>query len=172
VALASIGAPIGLKGAVRLHTLKSATGLPIDDSLLIDAADCWIKRADQSWLHSQILECSPQTRGLKLQLADVSDRNRAETLRGGWVGMSRSLFPETDAHETYWADLIGARVINRQGAVLGQIRSMQTNGEHDWMVLDAGMIPFVAHYVDEVKSEADTSADRTVIVDWDPQWFE
>jgi len=166
VPLAEVGAPIGLKGAVRLHTLKSVTGLPIDDSLLQASSHCWVKLASGQWLHSEILECSPQTRGLKLQLADISDRNQSESLRGAFVGLSRSEFPEPDEDETYWADLIGCRVVNRQGLDLGLVHSMQTNGEHDWLMIDTGMIPFVENFVDQVDL-----AQRLIQVDWDPDWM-
>jgi len=166
VPLAEVGAPIGLKGAVRLHTLKSVTGLPIDDSLLQDSRDCWVKLKSGQWLHSEILECSTQTRGLKLQLATVMDRNQSELLRGALVGLSRSVFPEPDEDEMYWADLIGCRVVNRQGLDLGLVGSMQTNGEHDWLVVDSGMIPFVAQYIDQVDTDQ-----RLIQVDWDPAWM-
>lgn len=164
--LAEVGAPIGLKGAVRLHTLKSVTGLPIDDSLLQDSPHCWVRLADGGWLHSEIQECSPQTRGLKLQLAAVHDRNHSELLRGAVVGLSRSEFPEPDEDEIYWADLIGCDVVNRQGTTLGAVTSMQTNGEHDWIVLDSGMIPFVDQYIDQVDQEK-----RVIHVDWDFAWM-
>lgn len=164
--LAEVGAPIGLKGAVRLHTLKSVTGLPIDDSLLQDSAHCWLKLANGGWLYSEIQECSPQTRGLKLQLASVNDRNHSELLRGAVVGLSRSEFPEPDDDEIYWADLIGCQVMNREGVTLGPVISMQTNGEHDWIVLASGMIPFVDQYIDEVDQEK-----RVIHVDWDFAWM-
>lgn len=179
MALAEVGAPIGLKGALRLHTLKSVTGLPIDDTLLIAASDCWVRLADRRrqvsdtvpdtshrWLYSRIIECSPQTRGLKLQLEAVADRNQAELLRGAAVGLSRGSFPEPDEDEAYWADLMGCKVVNRQGEELGEVRSMQTNGEHDWLVLEAGMIPFVSHYIDKVDTES-----RVITVDWSVEWW-
>ena len=169
MALAEVGAPIGLKGALRLHTLKSVTGLPIDDSLLLHSSDCWVHIASAKpprWLHSRILECSPQTRGLKLQLEAITDRDQAELLRGAAVGLARSSFPEPDEDEAYWADLLGCRVVNRQGEDLGEVRSLQTNGEYDWLVLDAGMIPFVAQYIDQ----ADTDS-CVITVDWSREWW-
>ncbi|MFN4960381.1 MAG: ribosome maturation factor RimM [Burkholderiales bacterium] len=167
VALAEIGAPIGLKGAVRLHTLKSVTGLAIDESLLVDAQECWVRLSNGQWLHSLIMECSPQTRGLKLQLADVNDRDQAERLRSGSVGLSRSSFPAESDDEAYWADLIGCRVVNREGFDFGEVSAMQTNGEHDWLVVAAGWIPFVGHYIDDVDR-----ANRIIRVDWNAEWFE
>lgn len=164
--LAEVGAPIGLKGAVRLHTLKSVTGLPIDDSLLQDAPHCWLLLANGGWLFSEITECSVQTRGLKLQLANISDRNQSEGLRGAVVGLSRAEFPEPDEDEVYWADLIGCRVVNRQAEPLGIVLSMQTNGEHDWIVLERGMIPFVAQYIDQVDQDQ-----RVIHADWDWGWM-
>jgi len=171
VALAEVGAPIGLQGAVRIHTLKSVTGLPIDDSLLFEATACWIRwtdpRQQAKWLHARITACSAQTRGVKLQLDAITDRNQAELLRGAQVGLSRSEFPQADEDEAYWADLMGCDVVNRQGVEFGPVLPLQTNGEHDWLVVRDGMIPFVAHYIDQ----ADVAAKR-ITVDWQPEWFE
>jgi ribosomal 30S subunit maturation factor RimM len=44
---------------------------------------------------------------------------------------------------------------------------MQTNGEHDWLVVAAGWIPFVGHYIDDVDR-----ANRIIRVDWNAEWFE
>ncbi len=169
MALGEVGAPIGLSGAVRLHTLKSVTGLPIDDSLLTQSKDCWVhivsSRPDR-WLHASILECSVQTRGLKLRLESITSRDQAEQLRGALVGLSRSVFPEPSEDETYWADLLGCAVINREGQELGSVLSLQTNGAHDWLVLEGGMIPFVSRYIDAVES-----ASRQIKVDWQTEWW-
>ncbi len=166
MALAQIGAPIGLSGAVRIHTLKSATGLEIDDSLLLSSRHCWIELGRGQWVESEILECSPQTRGLKLRLHNIGTREQAELLKHAAVGLPRSEFPDLADDENYWADLIGCAVVNRQGQALGSVLSMQTNGEHDWLVVTSGMIPFVEQYIDEV----DLAAKR-ICVDWDLEWF-
>jgi 16S rRNA processing protein RimM len=167
VALAQIGAPIGLSGAVRIHTLKSATGLSIDESLLAHSGHCWIDLGRGQWIASEILECSPQTRGLKLKLHNIETREQAELLKHAAVGLSRSEFPPTEDDENYWADLIGCSVMNLQGQQLGEVISMQTNGEHDWLVLAQGMIPFVDQYIDEVDLNA-----KRIVVDWNTEWFE
>lgn len=167
MALAQIGAPIGLTGALRIHTLKSATGLAVEDSLLLSSGHCWIDLGRGQWIESKIIECSPQTRGLKLKLQNIESRDQAELLRHAAVGLSRSEFPPAQEDENYWADLIGCAVLNREGQALGQVLAMQTNGEHDWMVLPQGLIPFVDQYIDEV----DVSAKR-IRVDWNPEWFQ
>lgn len=180
VALAEIGAPIGLTGAVRIHTLKSVTGLAMEDSLLMDAPRCWIKLAattasggaragtteSSQWVHAEIVACTPQTRGVKLQLEAIRDRSQAEQLRGALVGLSRASFPPEHEDETYWADLLGCEVVNRDGVSFGPVVSLQTNGEHDWLVVRDGMIPFVSRYIDRVAPQ-----ERRVMVDWQTEWF-
>jgi len=181
VALAEIGAPIGLAGAVRIHTLKSVTGLAMEDSLLMDAPCCWIKLAaitasggaragttepSPKWVHAEIVACTPQTRGVKLQLEAIRDRSHAEQLRGALVGLSRASFPPEHEGETYWADLLGCEVVNRDGVSFGPVVSLQTNGEHDWLVVRDGMIPFVSRYIDRVAPQ-----ERRVVVDWQMEWF-
>ena len=181
VALAEIGAPIGLAGAVRIHTLKSVTGLAMEDSLLMDAPRCWIKLAattawagtpagttepSSHWMHAAIVACTLQTRGVKLQLDTIRDRSQAEQLRGALVGLSRASFPPARENETYWADLLGCEVVNRDGVSFGPVISLQTNGEHDWLVVRDGMIPFVSRYIDRVAPQ-----ERRVMVDWQTEWF-
>lgn len=99
-------------------------------------------------------------------LESITDRNQAELLRGAEVGVSRSLFPQTSEQETYWADLQGCRVVNREGQELGVVESLQSNGEHDWLVLQAGWIPYVAAYVDRIDTP-----NRVIHVDWNAEWF-
>lgn len=181
VALAEVGAPIGLAGAVRIHTLKSVTGLAMEDSLLMDAPRCWIKLAattawagtpagttepSSHWMHAAIVACTLQTRGAKLQLDTIRDRSQAEQLRGALVGLSRASFPPARENETYWADLLGCEVVNRDGVSFGPVISLQTNGEHDWLVVRDGMIPFVSRYIDRVAPQ-----ERRVMVDWQTEWF-
>lgn len=181
VALAEIGAPIGLAGAVRIHTLKSVTGLAMEDSLLMEAPRCWIKVAtaiaaggaragmtapSPQWVRADIIACTPQTRGVKLQLEGIRDRSQAEQLRGALVGLSRASFPPEHEDETYWADLLGCEVVNRDSVSFGPVLSLQTNGEHDWLVVRDGMIPFVSRYIDRVEPQQ-----RRVMVDWQTEWF-
>jgi len=166
VALAEVGAPIGLKGAVRVSTYGTSHGLQAYPSLLFEISECWLRLAHGQWLQTAIDDCSAQTRGLKVHFKEINDRNAAELIRGAVIGCSRSAFPETSPEEHYWSDLMGCQVINRQGLLLGSVVDMKTNGEYDWLVLDAGWIPFVDPYVDAVDLAA-----RRITVDWDPSWF-
>jgi len=134
---------------------------------LVNSDHCWVELGRDQWIESKILECSPQTRGLKLRLQNIDTREQAELLKHASVGLSRSEFPPAAEDETYWADLVGCVVINRQGDMLGEVLSMQTNGEHDWLVLANGMIPFVDQYIDEVDINA-----KRIVVDWNLEWFQ
>lgn len=166
VAVAEVGAPIGLKGAVRIHTFHSVTGISGPGSILGTLARCWLKKKDGTFALFDVIACTPQTRGEKLLLKGITDRDQAQSFVGCAIGVSRSDFPPPGEDETYWADLLGCRVINRASQDLGQIQSMQSNGEHDWMVLPQGWIPFVAKHVDRVDV-----AGRVVYVDWESDWF-
>lgn len=184
VAVATVGAPIGLSGAVRLRTFDSFYGTQADEPILCQLKSCWLKlaapgglvvgreqapspSAQDRWIVSAIKSCAVQPRGLKLQLELITDRNQAEGLRGAEVGVSRSAFPAANEQEAYWADLIGCQVVNRQGQELGIVQSLQSNGEHDWLVLPAGWIPYVEAYVDRVDPKG-----RIIYADWNPEWFE
>ncbi len=103
----------------------------------------------------------------------VDDRNLAEALRGSRIFVPRASFPAAAKDEYYWVDLIGLKVINREGVVLGTVRELLSTGAQSVLVLDYAlegevlerMIPFVSAYVDQVDLDA-----RHILVDWQPDF--
>lgn len=103
----------------------------------------------------------------------VTDRNAAEALRGARIFVAREHFPQTEENEYYWVDLLGLRVVNREGMDLGQVRELLATGPQTVLVLsyeDAGkererMIPFVDAYIDNVDRER-----GIIVADWQPDY--
>ena len=105
------------------------------------------------------------------QAQGIDDRNAAQALRGARVFIARSSFPTEQAGEYYWVDLIGARVVNRQGHDLGTVAGLIDTGAQSVLrvataTVDGAagaerLIPFVAAYVDDVDL-----ARRLISVDW------
>lgn len=105
---------------------------------------------------------------------ELSDRDAARALRGARVFVARSSFPTAADDEFYWVDLIGADVVNRDGAPLGRVTALIDTGPHSVLCVrrpDAApeesdsvaerLIPFVDAYVDRVDLAA-----RRIEVDW------
>ena len=100
---------------------------------------------------------------------DVDNRTAAEALKGARIFVSRASFPTAGKDEYYWVDLIGLAVVNREGAVLGEIRELLSTGAQTVLVMDflqdgkpqERLIPFVAAYVDGVDLP-----NRVITVDW------
>ena len=108
----------------------------------------------------------------------LDDRNDAESLRGCRIFLSRSAFPKASKDEYYWVDLIGLKVVNREGIALGCVRDLMATGpnsvlcvEYQAMQEDGSnkaeerMIPFVSAYVDTVDIAA-----KLITVDWQPDY--
>ena len=82
----------------------------------------------------------------------------------------KSQLPPTEEGEYYWSDLIGLKVVNRQGIELGEIRQLMETGAHDVLVVQNDenelLIPYVmGHYIDKVDLDQ-----GEVLVDWN--WIE
>ena len=120
-----------------------------------------------------ILEAKIHSDTVVASARDVSDRNAAEALRGARIFVSRASFPSAGKDEYYWVDLIGLEVVNREGVALGKVSELLSTGAQTVLVIDylsdgvakQRMIPFVAHYVDDVDL-----AKRCITVDWQPDY--
>jgi len=171
----------GIKGWVRLHPYS--TGADV-----LQGASRWYlcqpegryARGFDAFVGTvavEVAEIKPHSDGLVARLAELPDRNAAESLKSARIFVSRADFPATDnADEYYWVDLIGLEVVNREGVVLGVVRDLLPTGPHSVLCLEAEptdadgkpverMIPFVSVYVDAVDLPA-----RRITVDWQPDY--
>lgn len=174
VALAVVTAAIGLKGHVRVKPLASArrVGGQADSG----ASPAWVELLKQVWLRSasgwrlsKVLSCNARGNDFCIELTCSGCRDEAQSLIGTRLGTTRDnpIFArQSGADDTLlWSDLIGRKVENTQGDVLGEITRLETNGHHDWLVVGDLFIPLVEKHV---ISMGDATA--PVVVDWEKDW--
>ncbi len=141
-----IGGAYGVRGWVRL---TSYTDPP--DNLLHYAP--WYLRRSGVWRGVDVREIRAHGEGFVAALAGVQDRDAALALGGCRIGVPAASFPPPRSGEYYWRELIGMRVVNSDGAVLGTVERLIETGAHDVLVI-AGererLIPFARQFVTAV----------------------
>ena len=121
---------------------------------------------------------SVDARGEELSVCatGVTSRAAAEQLRRAAIFVARSDFPALPEGQYYWVDLMGLRVVNREGVLLGVVRDLMETGPSQVLVVaregnasapDAQprLIPFVDAWVDGVDFDA-----RQITVVWQPDY--
>lgn len=121
-----LGVVAGVHGVRGLVRIKSFTEDP-------QSIAAYGPLSDESGQRRFELQVKGLAKGAVLAaIAGVRDRNQAETLRGTRLYVPRSALPEPeDEEEFYNADLIGLRVEDGSGAVLGQVKAMHNFGGGD-----------------------------------------
>ena len=119
VCLAVIGAPKGLRGAVRLSCFA-------EDPAAIGIYNPMHAGPGGRTLDLTVLE-HPRQGHLVVAIDGVTDRQAAAALAGTRLVVPRSRMPEVSANEFYHHDLIGLAAFHVDGSPLGHVRAM-----HDW----------------------------------------
>ena len=110
--------------------------------------------------------------GLIAQLEGINDRELAATKTGLSICINAEKLPELADDEFYWRDLIGLRVVNKQGYDMGVVEQIMPTAANDVLVVTANsndafgkserLIPFVqSQYVLDVDNEK-----QQIQVDW------
>lgn len=102
---------------------------------------------------------------LLAKLVGVTQREEAAALKGSLVVVPREALPELDEDEYYWTDLIGLEVVNRQGVVLGRVKTLMETGANDVLVVRGDrerLLPFIRQVILEVNLAA-----GVIRVDWE-----
>jgi 16S rRNA processing protein RimM len=138
-----------------------------------EAASAGAREPAPAALASSVRDVKARRHGADIvaHIDGVTDRDAAQALAGAQVRIARTDFPRTADDEYYWVDLIGCRVVNRQGEALGEVTGLIDTGVHSVLRVQARdvetagpgerLVPFVAAYVDEVDLAA-----CTIRVDW------
>ena len=126
VPLGHVSGVHGVKGWVKIHSLT-------------DPREAIFEY--QPWLLGESLKEVRCTEGKKhgsrliALFENINDRESAEHLVHQPIAVRRDQFPDTEAGEFYWTDLIGLKVELEDGTELGTIDSLLATGANDVMVV-------------------------------------
>lgn len=152
-----IAAPFGVKGWVKVQPFSEDPGTLMD-------YESWRVGRDEQQTHYSVEAIQDHGKALVAKLVGIDDRDAAYALRGQEISVAKSDLPPPEENEFYWSDLIGLKVVNRQGVELGTVDSLMESGANDLLVVKGArehLIPFVAAFVGEVNVTA-----GTIEVDW------
>lgn len=152
VALGVVGAPHGVRGALRARLYNP------ESALLLEQPQLWLRRADAPPSPHRIDYIQPHGGGLLLELEGVNSREAAEALRGAELCVPRSALPALGPGEHYFVDLIGLTAVDRDGKPLGRVADVQQYPASQVLCLelDGGRyeVPMREPYLVEVQLEA------------------
>jgi 16S rRNA processing protein RimM len=152
-----IAAPFGIKGWVKVQPFSE------DPGTLMDFESWRVGRGEQQTLYG-VEAVQDHGKALVAKLVGIDDRDAAFALRGQEISVAKRDLPPPEENEFYWSDLIGLKVINRQGIELGKVDSLMESGTNDLLVVKGTreyLIPFIAAFVGKVDL-----AGGTIEVDW------
>ncbi|MDO5531936.1 ribosome maturation factor RimM [Sutterella sp.] len=157
----------GFKGWVRVEPIDSGEVLEhVRDWVLIDLA------GTRTPVHVKGLR--RHGTGFIAKWDGCESKEVAEKIRVK-VFVARADFPEAGDDAVWAVDVIGCRAVNREGADLGEIVAIGSNGAQDlfdiaWKNAEGKTEHFFIPNVKDVYVlELDTEHKRAVF-DWDPEW--
>lgn len=143
ILLATVGAPHGVRGAVKL-TVYAEDPLGLRRYNPLQTAD---------GTRFKLLGIKPIGKALVAELEGIGDRNAAERLRGTELYVPRRRLPRPDEDEFYHVDLIGLEARTVSGEPLGRVLAVNDYGAGDILEI-AGertvLVPFTRAIVPEV----------------------
>lgn len=100
----------------------------------------------------------PGSNGAIARIAEVTDRNAAEAMRGTELTVPRSALPPLEEGEYYHADLLGLPAVSLEGKALGHVVAIDDFGAGDVLEIERPdkkrfMIPMNAEAVPEWNGE-------------------
>lgn len=160
VIVGSIGAPHGVRGWVRINSYTEPSDNLFSYPLLLESGK-------NNWQPIAIEQVQPHGKGFVAKLEKIEDRDQAALITNLKLGVQRSDFPELEADEHYWADILGLTVFNQDGVQLGKVVDFFTTGANDVIVVRDAEQEHLIPYVPDMYVVDVNIADGTMQVRWD-----
>jgi 16S rRNA processing protein RimM len=122
ICVARIGAPHGVRGAVKLWTFT-------EDPLAVKRYGPLATKDGARWF--EVTHAREAKGHLVATLKGIATREDAERLNGIELYIARKKLPETDADEYYHADLIGLAAVNVADQPIGRVIAIHNFGAGD-----------------------------------------
>ena len=166
VVLGRLFAPYGVKGWLHLRPFGD------DPASWKRMPQWWLAREDgpnAQWNTAKLSGLRQHGGGWVVKIEGVDTCDAAEAMAGCYVGAPRAALPSTTKNEYYWTDLIGLKVLNKQGEVLGVIESIIETGANDVVKLRDGDTVRLLPFIEQVVTNVDVASGQ-MTVDWQADW--
>ena len=156
ILFATIGAPQGVRGEVRVKSFAAAPTALADYGPL----------RSEDGRRFEIERLWPAKGVVVVKFRGIDDRTAAEALNGVSLYIERSALPAPEAEEFYHADLIGLEAVDPVGKPLGIVATVQNFGAGDILEIAPAvggasrLVPFTKAAV----SDIDVAAGRITVV--------
>jgi 16S rRNA processing protein RimM len=155
ICVARIGAPHGVRGAVKLWTFTE------DPMAVMQYGPLATKDGARRF---EVADAREAKGHLVATLKGVATREDAERLNGIELYIAREKLPATDADEYYHADLIGLAAVNAAGAPIGRVIAIHNFGAGDIIeIAPAHGATMLLPFTNAVVPTVDLAAGRVVI---------
>lgn len=161
IVIGKIVAPHGVRGDVRIMPLtdKPEQFLDLEYLLLPDGKKLTVKHAR---FHKNMVLVSTQ---------EITSMNAAELLRDKEVSVFFEDLPQLEEGEFYVADLIGFKVVDTEGKLIGTFKDAENTGSNDYYIVAVPgekdiLIPALKRYVKEINLE-----EQRIVVEM-PEWVD
>jgi 16S rRNA processing protein RimM len=157
VCMGVVGAPHGVRGAVRIKSFTDAR----------EAIASYGALEDESAQRQFTLRVVGTAKGdgmVIATLSGVADRDRAEALRGLRLYAPRTALPATPEGEFYHADLVGLAAALGDGTPLGQVIAVHDFGAGDMLEIEREVgSPVLVPFTRAVVPVVDLAGGRVVV---------
>lgn len=159
IAVGRIGSAHGVHGWVRIQSFTEPPANIFDYSP-------WQLRLTANWRSAEVIQGRRQGKGWVAKLVGYEDRDAVHNLLGAEIYVDRERLPAPNAMEYYWADLLGARVVNCSGVELGRVVGLLSTGANDVLRILGDRERLIPFLLTEVVREVDLR-NQTIRVDWE-----
>lgn len=168
-ALIELGA---VRGAYGVSGWARIAPYAVDGAVLTAVRQWWLLRGSEAQ-RVTIEACRRHGASILAKWPGCESKEAADALKGTTVAVAREDFPPLPQGEHYLSDLVGSRVLNREGEALGEVSGLRANEVagvlRQWLEVTDGaalhLIPLVEPYIDAVDATA-----GVVRVDWQRDW--
>lgn len=126
-----------------------------------------LKRRDE-WQDLSFTECKNHSGKIVVKVPGCETREQAKQYTNQEIYISTDQLEQLESDEYYWSDLIGLKVINKEGITLGVIDSILATGAND-VIIVKGEHEHLIPYIKDSVLDIDLS-NKQVTVDWDPDF--
>lgn len=150
------------KSLTLVGKVLDAHGIKGDIYCFVFSGDAsWVAKLKEIYLNENrfvINRAKPFKKGFIANLASVTDRNRAEELKGAEVRVASQVFKSQPGEAFYLVELLNYKVKDKLLGVVGSIESFSSNGIQDLLVVNNNgktcEIPFVKEFVTRIDHDS------------------